>query len=87
MLCDIVEMNNCHLLLGIPWQYDCKVVHDCVKNVFTVEKGGWKFSLIPLQNEELGRRNLSVGRKLSWQILRRLEINMESRPVAHRGWM
>ena len=48
MLCDIVDMNNCHLLLGRPWQYDCRVVHDCVKNVFTIEKDGKKHSLIPL---------------------------------------
>lgn len=61
VLCDIADMNNSHMLLGRPWQYDCRVVHDCIKNVFTVEKDGKKFSLIPLQNEELGRRNLSIG--------------------------
>ena len=64
MLCDIVDMNNCHVLLGRPWQYDFRVVHDCVKNVFTVEKGGRKFSLIPLQNEELRKRNLSIDSRV-----------------------
>ena len=48
VLCDIVDMNSCHVLLGKPWQYDCRAVHDCVRNVFTVEKGGRKFFLIPL---------------------------------------
>lgn len=38
-------------------------MHECVKNVFTIEKGGSKFSLIPLQNEELSRRNMSIGSK------------------------
>ena len=61
VLCDIKDMNSCHVLLGRPWQYDCRVVHDCVKNVFTIEKGGKKFSLIPLQNEEVDRRNLSIS--------------------------
>ena len=23
VLCDIVDMNNCHVLLSRPWQYDC----------------------------------------------------------------
>ena len=64
MLCDILDMNNCHVSLGRPCQYDCKVVHDCVKNVFTIEKGGRKFSLIPLQNEEISRRNLSIGSRV-----------------------
>ena len=66
MLSDIVDMNSCHLLLGRPWQYDCRVVHDCVKNVFTIVKGGRKHSLIPLQNEELGRMNLSIGSRVEF---------------------
>ena len=61
MLCDIMDINNCHVFLGRPWQYDCMHVHNCVKNVFTVEKGGKKFSLIPLQNGEFSRRNMSIG--------------------------
>ena len=64
VLCDIVDMNNCHVLLGRPWQYDFRVVHDCVRNVFIIKKCGRKFSLIPLQNEELGRRNLSIGSRV-----------------------
>ena len=48
VLYDIVDMNSCHVLLGRPCQYDCRVVHDCVRNVYTIEKGGRKFSLIPL---------------------------------------
>ena len=63
MLCDIVDMNSCHVLLSRPWQYDCKVVHDCVKNVFTIEKGSKKSSFIPLLKEEVGRRNLSIGNR------------------------
>ena len=61
MLCDIMDMISCYIFLGKPWQYDSNVVHYYVKNVFIVEKGGGKFSLIPLYNEELGRRNLSFG--------------------------
>ena len=48
MLCDIVDMNSCHILLGRPWQYDCGAMHDCVKNVITIVKDGRKHSLMPL---------------------------------------
>ena len=41
-------------------------MHDCVKNVFTIEKGGRKFYLIPLQNEEISRRNLSIGSRVEF---------------------
>ena len=56
-----MDMNSCHVLLGKPWQYDCKAVHDCVKNVFIIEKDGRNHSLMPLQKVELGRRRVSVG--------------------------
>lgn len=77
VLCDIVDMNSCHILLGSPWQHDCKAVHDCVKTVFTIEKGGRKFSLIPLQNVELGRRNLSFGRRVELNNSRRVRDHCE----------
>lgn len=35
-------------------------MHDYVKNGFTNENDGVKHSLIPLQNEELGRRSLII---------------------------
>ena len=60
MLCDIVDMNICYIFLDRCWKYDCKVIHGYVKNVINIEKGGRKHSLIPLQNEELGRRNQSI---------------------------
>eukprot|EP00253_Pinus_taeda_P006261 PITA_06261 len=28
VICDIISMDVCHILLGRPWQYDRKVVHD-----------------------------------------------------------
>ena len=61
MLCDIVDMYSSHILLGRSWQYDCKVVYDCLKNVISIEKCVKKHSVIPLQNEEFGRRNQSIG--------------------------
>ena len=48
VLCNIVDVSSCQILLGRPWQYDCRVVYNCVKNVFIVEKGGMNFSLVPL---------------------------------------
>ena len=48
MLCNIVDMNSFHVLLGRPWQYECRIVHDYAKNVVNIEKGGRKYSLIIL---------------------------------------
>lgn len=35
ILCDIVPMQACHILLGRPWQYDRRVVHDGYTNRFS----------------------------------------------------
>ena len=31
VLCDIVEMDACHLLLGRPWKYDIDAMYNCKK--------------------------------------------------------
>ena len=68
MLCDIVDMNSCHMLLGRPWQYVCGAMHGFFKNVITIVKDGRKHALMPLQKEELNKRNLSVGSKIELKI-------------------
>ena len=46
--CDVVPMDACHLLLGRPWQFDRKVIHDGEKNTHTFWKDGAKVVLLPL---------------------------------------
>ena len=54
VLCDIMPMNACHLLLGCPWKYDVKAIHDGEKNNYVITKKGKKFQMDPLiePNEE-----------------------------------
>ena len=44
-------MDVCHILLGRPWQYDKKVVHDGRKNTYSLEKDGKRHTLSPLEDE------------------------------------
>lgn len=55
VLCDVVDMEACHVLLGRPWWFDRWVIHDCRKSTITVKKNGRKFVLIPLKDEEGGK--------------------------------
>nr|XP_028965045.1 uncharacterized protein LOC114827423 [Malus domestica] len=48
---DVVPMDACHLLLGRPWQYDRKVLHDGFKNIYSFEKDGVKIVLSPMKKE------------------------------------
>jgi hypothetical protein len=53
ILCDVIPMDVCHLLLGIPWQYDRNVIHDGRKNTYTLEKNGRTHMLLPIKDKEV----------------------------------
>ena len=48
VLCDVLDMDACHVLLGRPWQHDRRTKHDGFTNVYTVLHEGKKKSLLPL---------------------------------------
>ena len=52
VICDIMPMDVCHILLGRPWQYDRKVVHDRKTNCYKFVKDGIKCTLVPIKEEE-----------------------------------
>lgn len=51
ILCDVMSMDVCHVLLGRPWKFDWKAIHDGRRNTYTLEKDGNKRTLLPLKDE------------------------------------
>jgi hypothetical protein len=51
ILCDVISMNVCHILLGRPWKYDRKVIHDGRKNTYTLERNGRTHMLFPIEDK------------------------------------
>ncbi|XP_028550251.1 uncharacterized protein LOC114579543 isoform X1 [Dendrobium catenatum] len=49
VVCDVVEMDVCHLILGRPWQFDAGAMYDCRANVYALEYKGRKLRLLPNQ--------------------------------------
>ncbi|XP_026398261.1 uncharacterized protein LOC113294050 [Papaver somniferum] len=47
VLCDVIDMNATHLLLGRPWKYDVRVVHNYFEKTYTSYKNGKKKVLHP----------------------------------------
>ncbi|GKV27135.1 hypothetical protein SLEP1_g36340 [Rubroshorea leprosula] len=50
--CDVIPVDACHLLLGCPWQFDQKAIHDSHANTYSFVKDGVKIKLTPLKPEE-----------------------------------
>ena len=53
VLCDVVPMQVSYILLGRPWQYDRKAIHDGVKNRYTIVKDGKIITLVPLTPKQV----------------------------------
>jgi len=51
ILCDVMPMDMCHVLLGRPWKFDQKFIHDGRRNTYPLEKDGTKHILLPLKDE------------------------------------
>lgn len=47
VLCDVLEMDVCHLILGRPWQFDVGVHYDGRANVYPLDWKGKKLRLLP----------------------------------------
>ncbi|KAI0500729.1 hypothetical protein KFK09_018945 [Dendrobium nobile] len=47
ILCDVLDMDVCHLILGRPWQFDTGVVYDGRANAYSFEWKGHKLRLLP----------------------------------------
>ncbi|XP_020689842.1 uncharacterized protein LOC110104901 [Dendrobium catenatum] len=47
VLCDVLEMDICHLILGRPWQFDVGVQYDGRANVYSLNWKGKKLRLLP----------------------------------------
>jgi len=47
--CNIMSMDACHVLLGCPWLFDRRVMHDGCLNRYTFTKDHKKITLTPLK--------------------------------------
>jgi len=53
VLCDVVPMEASHILLGRPWQYDTRAIHDGFTNKISFIHNDKKIILKPLSPKEV----------------------------------
>jgi len=56
--CDVIPMDACHILLGRPWLYDRKLMHNGLLNTYSFTKEQKKISLAPLSPSKLHQDKL-----------------------------
>jgi len=60
VLCDVVHMEAIHILLGRPWQYDRKTLHDGLTNKISFNFHGHKVTLKSLSPKEVHEDQLKM---------------------------
>lgn len=75
--CDVIPMDACHILLGRPWLYDRRVMHDGYKNTYSLTKDGKKITLKPITISKVPTHKTQAPQndKLELCLLRTFENN------------
>ncbi|XP_020700578.1 uncharacterized protein LOC110112629 [Dendrobium catenatum] len=47
VMCDVLDLDVCHLILGRPWQIDAGVIYDGRANVYSLDWKGKRLRLLP----------------------------------------
>uniref|UniRef100_A0A0D3CGC5 Reverse transcriptase domain-containing protein n=1 Tax=Brassica oleracea var. oleracea TaxID=109376 RepID=A0A0D3CGC5_BRAOL len=60
VLCNVLPMDACHILLGRPWQFDEKTIHDGYTNRHSFDHKRKKITLVPLSPAEVHQDQLQL---------------------------
>lgn len=63
IICDVLKMDVCHVLLGRPWQYDNKAIHNGRDNTYEFSWMGKKVILLPLGKHTTSSKVPSTSKK------------------------
>ncbi|KAF8048350.1 hypothetical protein N665_2555s0001 [Sinapis alba] len=61
--CDVLPMDYVHILLGRPWQYDKRAIHDGFTNKHAFQHKGKKITLVPLTPHEIHEDQLQLNKQ------------------------
>ncbi|KAL4349016.1 hypothetical protein GQ457_17G010280 [Hibiscus cannabinus] len=64
ILCDVVPMHAGHLLLGRPWQFDRRAIHDGFTNIYSFDYEGKKITLAPLTPRQVHEDQIHLRKSI-----------------------
>ena len=85
VLCDVVPMEACHMLLGKPWQFDKKTLHNGLTNEISFTHKKKKFVLNPLSHSQMVRDQIQMKQKRDEE-KRKIKIEKERTLKEQKAW-
>ncbi|XP_010495497.1 PREDICTED: uncharacterized protein LOC104772599 [Camelina sativa] len=68
ILCNVLPMDASHILLGRPWQFDMRAIHDGYTNRHSFEHKGKKITLVPLTPLEVHQDQVQLKKSRDKEI-------------------
>ena len=62
VVCEVVEMDACHIILGRLWQYDVNATYTCKDNAYVFFKNGKKIVLGPIKDSHVPKASKVEGK-------------------------
>ncbi|KAK7263636.1 hypothetical protein RJT34_31230 [Clitoria ternatea] len=75
--CDVVPMEATHILLGRPWQFDRKVLHEGFTNTFTFKLDDKKIVLHPLTPQQVAKDQIQMKAKREKELGSSSHVSLE----------
>jgi len=63
VLCYVIPMEACHILLGRPWQFDKKTIHNGFTNEITFTHKEKNYVLYPLSHSQVVKDQVQMKQK------------------------
>ena len=86
VLCDVVPMEACHILLGRPWQFDKKTMHNGLTNEITYTHKEKKFILYPLLHSQVVKDQIQMKQKRDEEEKKTKIENQEKALRKQKAW-
>ena len=86
VLCDVVPMEACHILLGRPWQFDKKTLHDGLTNEISFTHKHKKFVLSPLPHSQVVKDQIQMKYKRDEENKKKRALEKEKILTDRKAW-
>ena len=81
VVCDVIEMDACHLILGRSWQYDVDANHRYKDNVYMFYKNGKTIFLGPIKEGIVPKASKVEGKSSLLIVNKEDEFNRECKEL------
>ncbi|XP_038974748.1 uncharacterized protein LOC108510824 [Phoenix dactylifera] len=84
VLCDVVPMQANHILLGRPWQFDRRTLHDGYKNKYSFIKNGRNITLAPLPPHQVLAEQNQIKKSVATSAKQSKDENESSKEIVSK---